>query len=72
MPEDDFIDDEMEREPSTFDPGSEMSANLKLLHTGAMDQAIAVPSGNLTSMGEDQLAASSGNWQILGTTADDA
>ncbi|KAJ4524437.1 suppressor of tub2 mutation [Exophiala dermatitidis] len=72
MPEDDFIDDEMEREPATFDPGSEMSANLKLLQTAGMDQAIAVPPGNLTSMGDDQLAASSGNWQILGTTADDA
>lgn len=79
MPKDDIVmDDYMEPEPSTFDPGSDMSANFKLLQHTAMGDAAAQAAGNLslhevTAKG-NQVAASedSGNWQVLGTTADDA
>jgi hypothetical protein len=79
MPEDDIImEDYMESEPSTFNPGSDMSAHLKLLEKTPMQNAGAQGPGNVSpselTARASQVAASedSGNWQVLGTTADDA
>ncbi|EXJ81584.1 hypothetical protein A1O1_07648 [Capronia coronata CBS 617.96] len=80
MPEDDDIimEDYMEPEPSTFNPGSDMSADFKLLQHAAKDTAIVParksPTVQQVTVGSSQVAASddSGNWQILGRTVDDA
>jgi hypothetical protein len=72
MPESDL--DYMESEPSTFDAGSEASANWKVLGTTAMDRVVAQGPGNTgmnaLGMGASNVAASddSGNWQVLGVT----
>jgi len=74
MPETDV--DYMEPEPSTFDPGSEVSTNWKM--DGSDNKHISVTPGfehsgssALDSLNSEVVPSeASGNWQVLGTTAD--
>lgn len=74
MPETDV--DYMEPEPSTFDPGSDVSANWKMLGSGIKNGGVTQGpehpnSTPLESLGSEVAASEgSGNWQVLGTTAD--
>ncbi|KAL6247607.1 suppressor of tub2 mutation [Rhinocladiella similis] len=72
MPEDDY--DYMEQEPSTYDPGSQTSADWKTLGTtlrrGVHGQQISSANFNAaTSVAVS--GESSSNWEVLGTTIDE-
>ncbi|KEF55066.1 uncharacterized protein A1O9_08719 [Exophiala aquamarina CBS 119918] len=68
--------DYMEPEPSTFDPGSEVSANWKMVGSDSKHSDVTPgfehsTSSALDSMGSEVVASEgSSNWQVLGTTAD--
>ena len=57
----------MEPEPSTFDPGSEVSAQWKLAHTSTETSVTMVGS----SVSEFATSEESSNWKVLGTTAEE-
>ena len=75
MPDEDYDDMHMESEPSTYDPGSQVSADWKLLGTtlrhGVYGQQMGPGTVDVTRVGFASSEESSANWEILGVTADE-